>query len=57
MNTLIREVQDVPGAQRMNREVAGEGFTEDVMDEEDSPEERYVCGEDGGRQKECYVKT
>lgn len=57
MNTLIREVQDVPGAQRMNREVAGEGFTEDVMDEEDSAEERYVCGEDGGRQKECYVKT
>ena len=38
MNTLIREVQDVPGAQRMNREVAGEGFTEDVMDEEDSAE-------------------
>lgn len=31
MNTLIRVVQDVPGAQRMNREVAGEGVTEDVM--------------------------
>ena len=57
MNTLIREVQDVPGAQRMNGEVAGEGVTEDVMDEEDSPEERGGCGEDGGRQKECYVKT
>lgn len=53
---MIREVQDIPGTQRMSREVAGEGFT-DVMDEEDSPEERCVCGEDGGSQKECYVKT
>ena len=54
---MIREVQCVPGPQRRSREVVGEGFTDDVMDEEDSPGERCMRGEDGGRQRECHMKT
>lgn len=57
MNTLIREVQGVPGAQRRRREVVGAGFTADMLDEEDSPGERCVHGEDGERQRECHRKT
>lgn len=51
MSTLLKVVQGAPGAQRKNREVAGECFTENVMDEEDSAR-RKGCVQSGQRKAE-----
>lgn len=48
---MIKVVQGAPGAQRRNRELAGEGFTENVMDEEDSAR-RKGCVQRGQREAE-----